>query len=230
MKTTSQPYRQAYSIIEVLFVIGISGTLLVSLSTMLTTLLKQDRAARATICNAGTAGRLAEQFRADVHAASAFSPEKPNDGNNPQAPQWRFALPEQTSVVYIHTDKAVERLEQTQGKTVRRETYFLPAETAVSIEENSDVAGIDPTAKSRIITMTLIESPINRTTPPSPGVTSSGPKETPPSAISPGFNNPTPEPPSNNMAHRFRQILQIDAVLGRDRRFAATESEEDADE
>jgi type II secretory pathway component PulJ len=120
--TRPQSTRRAYALIEMVLVIGTIAIVLGLCAGLLHVLLRLDRTGRAHLVETATIGRLARQFRADVHAASEAS----NRGKNAATANLDLELAGERRIVYEAGDRALVRTEQ-QGATVeRRERYTLP--------------------------------------------------------------------------------------------------------
>ena len=113
--------RRAFSLIEMLVVIAVSGVLMSVALTTLYTLMQAESSGRDHVSQAATVARLADQFRSDVHAAL-----RPIVSEAQAKDQWQFALAKDTAVTYKAFPGEVQRHEQVAGKLVRQESYLLP--------------------------------------------------------------------------------------------------------
>ena len=99
----------------VAIVLGLCGGLL-------HVLLRLDRTGRAHLVETATIGRLARQFRKDVHAAR----EPRAGGDAGAAANLDLALSGDRRIVYEARERALVRTEHHGATVERRETYTLP--------------------------------------------------------------------------------------------------------
>jgi hypothetical protein len=90
---------------------------------MLHVLLRLDRTARSSLVETATNGRLARQFRQDVHAARKANP---SGGENGAAPKLDLALPGDRTITYEMRTRSLVRRECQGATALRHETYMLP--------------------------------------------------------------------------------------------------------
>ena len=113
---------RAYALIEMVLAIGSIAIVLGLCAGLLHVLLRLDRTGRAHLVETATIGRLARQFRQDVHAAR----QARIDGGPDGAANLDLKLAGDRRIVYEARERALLRTEQ-QGTTVqRRESYTLP--------------------------------------------------------------------------------------------------------
>jgi len=137
--------RSGYMLIELVAVIAASSALLAVATGVIYTLFEAEEASREQLNHAMTAGRLGDQFRRDVHAATGMTEARPSaQGQGP--PGWVFALPEERSIEYVADGESMVRVERVKGKTVRREVFDLGRHWRASIarrpEEEAAVIGL----------------------------------------------------------------------------------------
>jgi type II secretory pathway component PulJ len=125
--------RRGYLLIEMLVAVT-AASLVLGLSVgALALLFRLERTGREHVHHAASLGRLAEQFRNDVHAAIPQALDK-----TPGKDGWRFAIAPDRAVRYSITPESVEREETAAGKTVGRESYAIPSNTTARFDAASD--------------------------------------------------------------------------------------------
>jgi len=125
--------RNGYSMIEMLVVMATGAVVLGIAVALLHTLLQGERAGRERLRRCAVIGRLADQFRRDVHAAVGTTAEQPDDGEDPAAGRC-FELTPDVMVVYRFPPGAVTRSELAGAKLRHRESYRLPPGATASVE------------------------------------------------------------------------------------------------
>ena len=125
--------RRGFSLLEMLVAVTVGSVLMGIGVAILTLLLRLDRTGREHAHRAVVLGRLAEQFRDDVHAALRPMPA----GTDHRAP-WRLDLGPDRTVSYRITPESVERDETAPGKPVRHESYPLPEGCAARVSLSAD--------------------------------------------------------------------------------------------
>jgi len=129
--------RRGISLVEVMITLTIGSVVMGVAAMTLGTLFRNERVARDQLSQGVQLARLAEQFRRDVHAATAVAAE--GDDENATS-QWKLDLPSGGTVtyraVYRETDGELLRTETTseQGAVARRDAFALPANTTAAIE------------------------------------------------------------------------------------------------
>jgi len=101
--------RRAYSLIEMMLVLGALVLVLSLCGGLMHTLLRLDRAGRAGVADAAGLGRLARQFRRDVRGALVATPTAPG-----VTPGLGLVRPSGPAIFYYSLDA---------GRLVREETY-----------------------------------------------------------------------------------------------------------
>jgi prepilin-type N-terminal cleavage/methylation domain-containing protein len=132
MEASTMKTRRAFTLIEMVAVLAIGGLLSGIAVFMLISLLKSHNTGREYMAYCRTINRLAEQFRADVHAAQKTSSD--NDGAI-------FDLPSDSANIKIRYQCLPDRIDRSelQGeKMVRLESYILPPDMEVSIKIQPD--------------------------------------------------------------------------------------------
>jgi hypothetical protein len=124
--------RSGYMLIELVAVIGAGAAMLAIATGVIYTLFEAEDASREQLRHGLTAGRLADQFRRDVHAATAMA-EARQSADDPGTPGWVFTLSDERSVEYLPDGQSTVRVERVEGKTVRRETFDLGRRWRASI-------------------------------------------------------------------------------------------------
>jgi type II secretory pathway component PulJ len=118
--------RRGFTIVEVVLVIGAVSLLLGLCSGLIHVLLRLDRVGRAHLVETATVGRLARQFRRDVHAAARVKLVARDDR---EGPSLELTLPDDRVVAYQPAEHALLRLQRQGVGHDRRETYSLPFST-----------------------------------------------------------------------------------------------------
>jgi len=166
--------RRGYSLVELLVVISMSSVMLGIITVLFTLLFRIERSGRDHVRHSAVLGRLADQFRRDVHAT-------PVGGVSVGEPVQFSPAPDRT-ITYGTPHGAVIRIERVGSEEVRRESFVLPSSCSASI-------GSPPDAKGPTVTLSI--APRTDTQPRRPGRT-----------------------------------LRVDALLGRDHRFANPRGDE----
>jgi hypothetical protein len=120
--TASRPTRGGYTLIEMVLAIGAVAIVLGLCGGLLHVLLRLDRSGRDHLVETATIGRVARQFRQDVHAAR----EAKVSGEAAAAAGLELALTEDRTIVYTMRDRALVRTEKRGDIAGRRESYALP--------------------------------------------------------------------------------------------------------
>jgi hypothetical protein len=113
------------SITEIVFVIASLSILLGLCAGLLHAVLRLDRSGRSHLVETATIGRLARQFRQDVHAASRAKPVGGEAADGP-APGLELTLPEDRTVAYEASATALVRTQRKGPAVERREAYSIP--------------------------------------------------------------------------------------------------------
>lgn len=129
--------RRGVSLIELLVVMSISGVLLGTASTMVCMLLSVHKSVRSHVQDSASRSRLAEQFRLDVHAATAIVRLEPG-GAGPPAPGWVFRLDGQETLRYVVEPRGIVRCEYRGDKIVGRDVFLFSDDTTAAIEVDSE--------------------------------------------------------------------------------------------
>jgi type II secretory pathway pseudopilin PulG len=115
--------RNGFSLIEILMVMGGVSLLMGLCAGLLHVMLRVDRTGRSHLVETTTIGRLAQQYRRDVHAARLA---RPTSGGDPPAGTLELTLADDRSVSYQSHGHSIDRIEHHRGDMARRETYRLP--------------------------------------------------------------------------------------------------------
>jgi prepilin-type N-terminal cleavage/methylation domain-containing protein len=142
--------RRGFTLVEMVVVIATSGVLLGVAVSLLCALQRGEAADRQQNRRSTAVGRLAEQFRADVHAAIGDRPATDQDAGA----EWRFDLSDQRSVVYRAIPGRVVRTEMRAEKLERRESYVLPPETTVDV--TTETLRTDKQTETKIVSLSII--------------------------------------------------------------------------
>jgi hypothetical protein len=121
----SKAYRKhgGYALVEMVLAIGAVAIVLGLCGGILHVLLRLERTARSHLTETATIGRLARQFRQDVHASREANS---SGGENGPAPKLELTLPGDRAIAYEMRPRALVRRERQGASTLRYETYVLP--------------------------------------------------------------------------------------------------------
>jgi prepilin-type N-terminal cleavage/methylation domain-containing protein len=145
--TPNRPGRRGFTLAEMLTVIGALGVALLLCAGLTRALLRLDRAGRDRLAEGTSLGRLARDFRADAHAATAAATRpEPGDGPNPRAPRpesrrpLRLDLtrPDGRTVEYRVRDGALVRTVRDRGDVDGEERYRLPGRTTARLDARDE--------------------------------------------------------------------------------------------
>ena len=134
--------RRGFSLIELIAVLGIGAVMIGICVTLLYAVLRTEGAGRVHVRQGSVLGRLADQFRRDVHAANTA-------GSAADGKQWQLELAPGRIVTYRPEPGTLTRTERADGSIQRRESFALPSGTTASIEIPADA---EPTIVSLMIT------------------------------------------------------------------------------
>ncbi len=143
--------RRGISLIEMMSVITVATVMMAVATGLLATLFRVDGLARDGLHRQESVGRLAEQFRRDVHRAARCD-NATDDAN--QICDFRPAddATDDAVVSYRRDGNQVVRTERTGGSVRRTEAFSLSAETAVAVL-------IDRTSNPPMVSLTLTRAP-----------------------------------------------------------------------
>ncbi len=125
--------RRAFTLLEMVVAMTVAAVLMGICTGILCLLLQAEHRGRDDLHQGMSMGRLAEQFRDDVHAAAAGPPQKHADKHG-----WQFRLPPDRIVVYEVKPGMVIRSERVGGALRRQESYELPDQSTAAIEVSPD--------------------------------------------------------------------------------------------
>ena len=129
--------RGGYMLVELIAVIGIGAAMLAIATGVIYALFEAEEASRDQLRHALNAGRLADQFRRDVHAATGITEAPPSVDGTP-SPGRVFTLSADRSIEYLPDGRSMVRVERVKGKTVRRESFDLGRHWQASIERRPE--------------------------------------------------------------------------------------------
>jgi type II secretory pathway component PulJ len=115
--------RHGYALVEMVLAIGAVAIVIGLCAGMLHVLLRLDRTARSHLVETTTIGRLARQFRQDVHAAHDANRGATGNG---AAAKLELVLSGDRSIIYEMRDGSLLRREHHGNTAGRLETYRLP--------------------------------------------------------------------------------------------------------
>jgi len=119
--------RRGISLIEMIAVMGVGAVMMGIAVTLLYGLLRAEGSGREHLRHSSVLGRLADQFRRDVHAAKTVAAAADGEGR-------QFELAPGRTVTYRLESGTLTRTEQVDGTVERRESYALPPGTTATIE------------------------------------------------------------------------------------------------
>jgi hypothetical protein len=119
----SHANRRGYALVEVVLAIGAVAIVLGLSAGLLHALLRLDRAGRSHVVETATIGRLARQFRQDVHAAVEA---KVDGAGNRQAPKLELICAPDRTIIYEMRARSMRRTEHRTAAIDRHETYLVP--------------------------------------------------------------------------------------------------------
>ncbi len=118
--------RRAVTLIEMMAVIALSSIVMGLVGVTLHSAWQIERAMDNHRLVLDSIGRLAQQFRDDVHAAQTVGTSP-----NSSAKKFTLNLSDEKQIEYQGAADAMQRLERDRDQIVRRESYTLPPEAAV---------------------------------------------------------------------------------------------------
>ena len=131
--------RRAYTLIEILVVIAVTTTLMGIGLGILHTLIRLEGGSREEIQQRAAMGRLAVQFRRDVHAAKELI--KASEPASEEArPAWQLSIAPDRVVEYRVEPEQLVRTERAGSEILGEESFCLPEETNVSIARIGEAA------------------------------------------------------------------------------------------
>jgi len=120
--------RRGISLIEMIAVMGVGAVMMGVAVTLLYGLLRAEGSGREHVRQSSVLGRLADQFRRDVHAAKAVAVAADGEGR-------QFELAPGRTVIYRFQPGTLTRTEQVvDAAPERRESYALPPGTTATIQ------------------------------------------------------------------------------------------------
>jgi prepilin-type N-terminal cleavage/methylation domain-containing protein len=126
----SKIMRRAFTLIEMLVVLTVGSAAIGIAISALFALMRTERVGRERIPQVSVLSQLAEQYRNDAHSARQTTIDD-------TTVQQHFDLADGRSATYCVGTDAVERLERSADKKIRRETYFLPEGTVATFTVDS---------------------------------------------------------------------------------------------
>ncbi len=131
--------RRGHSLIELLVVIAATTTLLGIGLGILHMLMRLEGGSRKEVGQRVAMGRLAVQFRRDVHAARQLT-NSTESGDKDEQPAWQLSLDADRVVEYRVGPEELVRTERTGDEIVHQESFSLPEEVTVSIDRVDEAA------------------------------------------------------------------------------------------
>jgi type II secretory pathway pseudopilin PulG len=133
--------RRGISLIEMIAVMGVGAVMMGVAVTLLYGLLRAEGSGREHLRQSSVLGRLADQFRRDVHAANTVGGV--SDGDDKvrgvsDDQRWQFELAPGRTVIYRFQPGTLTRTEQVDAAPQRRESYALPPGTTATIRIPAD--------------------------------------------------------------------------------------------
>lgn len=139
-----QSKRGGYSLIQMLIVMSILGTVSVIAIRLMSTLLRVERQGIAHVTQLSSLSRLSRQFRADAHVARECKLLQP-----PETGVVRLTIDKDHSIVYDKHERGISRVEQKAGQVLRRDQFRLSG-VALACEV--------PTDPEKIVTLVVGQS------------------------------------------------------------------------
>ena len=134
--------RRAFTLIEMVTVIGVSAALTGIAISLLLVLFRAEKNGRDHIGRAEVLRQLADQFRRDVHAADDVTV------NGKDQWRWRFRLPAGRIDWYMLGDDGLCREEKVLTQDLRMERYELPRNSTAVVE-------VDRAKSPNVIALTI---------------------------------------------------------------------------
>jgi len=130
--------RRGYSLMELLVVMTMSSVMLSVTVVLFTLLFRIERSGRDHVRHSAVLGRLADQFRRDVHATPV--------GGVSVGETVQFSPAPDRTITYGTPHGAVIRIERVgsdlvNSEVARRESFVLPSSCSASIESPPDAKG-----------------------------------------------------------------------------------------
>jgi prepilin-type N-terminal cleavage/methylation domain-containing protein len=119
--------RRGFNLIEMTAVMSVGAVMMGVAVTLLYGLLRTEGSGREHVHRQSVLGRLADQFRRDVHAAQTVAAAADGEGR-------QFELAPGRTVTYRAQPGALTRSEQVDGKIERRESFALPPGSTATIQ------------------------------------------------------------------------------------------------
>jgi prepilin-type N-terminal cleavage/methylation domain-containing protein len=143
---SSSHCRRGYSLVELTVVMTVGATLMGIAVTLLGVLLQAERSGRTHAGQNASLGRLADQFRRDVRAATAPLAAEKNDVGETV---WRLDLAAGRSVWYVADEDEIVREERIGRTILRQESYTLPKGSFAAV-------AADGSAGPSIVRLTIV--------------------------------------------------------------------------
>ncbi len=132
--------RSGFMLIELLVVITVGSVMMGIAVGLLYTLMQMDGKSRESSQDLAGLARLAEQFRADVHAASAWTPLGQSAPQGAGYPGWKLQCTGDWEIEYHAKEGTLFRTETAGGQARSRESYHLPAGAVAAIQSPEPAA------------------------------------------------------------------------------------------
>jgi prepilin-type N-terminal cleavage/methylation domain-containing protein len=138
--------RCGVTLIEMSAVLAVSTVMLAIAIGLIQTLLRASGTARSDLEQRNSVARLADAFRRDVHAATAFRAGPAKDGN---PVEWTFDLGSGRAATYRVESSSLARTVRAGETLQSQESFALPDETAVSVE-------MTPVGKANLVVLSTV--------------------------------------------------------------------------
>ena len=144
--------RRGITLIELTAVLAVSSVMVAIAIGLIQTLLRASGAARNDLGQQNSVARLADAFRRDARAATAFRPGPAKDGN---PIEFSFDLGAGRVATYRVERDSLERTVRAGETLQSQESFALPGETTVSVE-------MTPVGKANLVALSIVSRAPNK--------------------------------------------------------------------
>jgi len=124
--------RAGYTLIEMLVTIAIGSVVLGLAVGLVGAAMRHGRVGTDHVHRCGVLARLAERFRADVHAANTAEPSAASADD-----VLRLSMPAGRTVEYRGNGRELTRVERVAEQVRHRDSFLLPAQSEVAVTTDS---------------------------------------------------------------------------------------------
>jgi prepilin-type N-terminal cleavage/methylation domain-containing protein len=128
VRQTARGQTAGFTLVEMLLVISLSSIVLCTVGVIFHGLRSAQRALGEHQTAIDNIARLAEQFRADVHAAASAEITPAAESGDSESPHdmLKLSQPRETNIEYAVDDNCVNRVVKSGDQITQRESYALP--------------------------------------------------------------------------------------------------------